>query len=123
MVFNLICVCDASLKQAADISILASWYREQDNHDSPVVVIIDDMERCCGSVLSDFILMLRYSTALWHAPHTCLYMNLYFCVDVYVHIFRSVDLCTRARTHVYLCAHTHRLAYNPCGTGISILKI
>ncbi|KAE8077518.1 hypothetical protein FH972_016076 [Carpinus fangiana] len=43
---------------AADISILASWYREQDNHDSPVVVIIDDMERCCGSVLSDFILML-----------------------------------------------------------------
>ncbi|KAG6714539.1 hypothetical protein I3842_05G207000 [Carya illinoinensis] len=42
----------------ADISILASWYREQENHNTPVVVIIDDMERCCGSVLSDFILML-----------------------------------------------------------------
>ncbi|XP_030936949.1 origin of replication complex subunit 3 isoform X2 [Quercus lobata] len=43
---------------AADMSILASWYREQENNNSPVVVIIDDMERCCGSVLSEFILML-----------------------------------------------------------------
>ncbi|KAJ4720942.1 origin of replication complex subunit 3 [Melia azedarach] len=42
---------------AADISILASWYREQGNCDNPVVVIVDDIERCCGSVLSDFILM------------------------------------------------------------------
>ncbi|KAE8724867.1 Origin recognition complex subunit 3, putative isoform 2 [Hibiscus syriacus] len=41
----------------ADISILASWYREE-NYNNPVVVIIDDIERCCGSVLSDFILML-----------------------------------------------------------------
>ncbi|KAK9271697.1 hypothetical protein L1049_002060 [Liquidambar formosana] len=43
---------------AADISILASWYIEQGNSNNPVVVIIDDMERCCGSILSDFILML-----------------------------------------------------------------
>ncbi|KAA8533443.1 hypothetical protein F0562_031123 [Nyssa sinensis] len=43
---------------AADISILASWYSEQRNYNSPLVVIIDDMERCCGSVLSEFILML-----------------------------------------------------------------
>ncbi|KAM7463540.1 hypothetical protein LguiA_031661 [Lonicera macranthoides] len=43
---------------AADITALASWYAEQGNHKAPVVVIIDDMERCCGSVLSDFILML-----------------------------------------------------------------
>ncbi|XP_024956421.1 origin of replication complex subunit 3 isoform X2 [Citrus sinensis] len=42
---------------AADISILASWYREQGNYNNPVVVIVDDIERCCGSVLSDFILM------------------------------------------------------------------
>ncbi|KAH1113997.1 hypothetical protein J1N35_007375 [Gossypium stocksii] len=41
----------------ADMSILASWYREE-NCNNPVVVIIDDIERCCGSVLSDFILML-----------------------------------------------------------------
>ncbi|GMJ12229.1 origin recognition complex subunit 3 [Hibiscus trionum] len=41
----------------ADISILASWYREE-NYNNPVVLIIDDIERCCGSVLSDFILML-----------------------------------------------------------------
>lgn len=43
---------------AADISILASWYSDQGNYNKPVLVIIDDMERCCGSVLSDFILML-----------------------------------------------------------------
>ncbi|TXG52969.1 hypothetical protein EZV62_022138 [Acer yangbiense] len=44
---------------AADISILASWYREQRNYGNPVVVIVEDIERCCGSVLSGFILMLR----------------------------------------------------------------
>jgi hypothetical protein len=111
VVFNFICVCDAALKQAADISILASWYREQDNHDTPVVVIIDDMERCCGSVLSDFILMLRYSTAPWYPFHKGLYINLYFRVDVYVHICRSVDLCTCIRVSVcvfiFVYIHTY----------------
>ncbi|KAK2658426.1 hypothetical protein Ddye_004959 [Dipteronia dyeriana] len=43
---------------APDISILASWYREQGNYGNPVVVIVEDIERCCGSVMSDFILML-----------------------------------------------------------------
>lgn len=43
---------------AADISILASWYMEQENFKHPVVVIIEDMNRCNGTVLSDFILML-----------------------------------------------------------------
>ncbi|XP_071712090.1 origin of replication complex subunit 3 [Rutidosis leptorrhynchoides] len=43
---------------AADISILASWYMEHDSYKSPVVVIIEDMDRCSGPVLSDFILML-----------------------------------------------------------------
>ena len=47
--------------QAADMSILASWYSQHGNYGSPVVVIIDDMERCSIPVLSDFILMLRYS--------------------------------------------------------------
>ncbi|KAF5198593.1 Origin recognition complex subunit [Thalictrum thalictroides] len=42
----------------ADITILASWYNEPENFDIPLVVIIDDMERCNGSVLSEFILML-----------------------------------------------------------------
>nr|XP_017255665.1 PREDICTED: origin of replication complex subunit 3 isoform X2 [Daucus carota subsp. sativus] len=42
----------------ADISALASWYAEPGNHGNPVVVIIEDLERCCGTVLSDFILML-----------------------------------------------------------------
>ncbi|KAI3757293.1 hypothetical protein L6452_04827 [Arctium lappa] len=43
---------------AADISILASWYMEQENSKQPVVVIVEDMDRCSGPVLSDFILML-----------------------------------------------------------------
>ncbi|XP_024969052.1 origin of replication complex subunit 3 [Cynara cardunculus var. scolymus] len=43
---------------AADISILASWYMEQENSKRPVVVIVEDMDRCSGPVLSDFILML-----------------------------------------------------------------
>ncbi|KAK7263973.1 hypothetical protein RJT34_31573 [Clitoria ternatea] len=43
---------------SADISILASWHREQDNYNKPLVLIINDLERCCGSVLTDFILML-----------------------------------------------------------------
>lgn len=47
-------------EQAADMFILASWYREQGYYDNPIVVIIEDIERCCGSVLSDFIIMLRY---------------------------------------------------------------
>lgn len=50
--------------QAADVSILASWYRELGNQNSPVIIIIDDMERCSRSVLSDFILMLRYCSAV-----------------------------------------------------------
>ncbi|CAN0871623.1 Origin of replication complex subunit 3 [Linum grandiflorum] len=42
----------------ADISMLATWYKEQGNSDNPVVIILDDMERCCPSVLSNFIHML-----------------------------------------------------------------
>ncbi|XP_057250198.1 origin of replication complex subunit 3 isoform X1 [Beta vulgaris subsp. vulgaris] len=41
----------------ADMSILASWYCGR-SECMPVVIIIEDMERCCASVLSDFILML-----------------------------------------------------------------
>ncbi|KAL3839651.1 hypothetical protein ACJIZ3_024242 [Penstemon smallii] len=44
---------------APDISILASWYTEQGNTGNPMIVIIDDTERCCGAVLTDFIIMLR----------------------------------------------------------------
>uniref|UniRef100_A0A7C9A6G5 Uncharacterized protein n=1 Tax=Opuntia streptacantha TaxID=393608 RepID=A0A7C9A6G5_OPUST len=42
---------------AADMSILASWCCGQ-KESKPVVIIIEDMERCCGSILSNFILML-----------------------------------------------------------------
>ncbi|KAI3965045.1 hypothetical protein MKX01_013976 [Papaver californicum] len=43
----------------ADISILAPWYSDPENNGNPIVVIIDDMERCNGCVLSEFILILR----------------------------------------------------------------
>ncbi|KAK7341189.1 hypothetical protein VNO80_24114 [Phaseolus coccineus] len=43
---------------SADISILASWYREHVNYNKPLVLIINDLGRCSGSVLTDFILML-----------------------------------------------------------------
>ena len=57
--FQIIC-CNVVMMQVPDISILALWYHEQGNYDKAMVIIIDDMERCYGPVLSDFILMLRY---------------------------------------------------------------
>jgi hypothetical protein len=65
----LILVCHANVLQAADVSILATWYREQGSCNYPVVIIIEDMERCSGSVLSDFILMLRYASAFFSSSH------------------------------------------------------
>ncbi|KAH9615024.1 hypothetical protein KSS87_004710, partial [Heliosperma pusillum] len=41
----------------ADMSILASWYSGQREY-KPLVIIIEDTERCCGAILSDFILLL-----------------------------------------------------------------
>ncbi|KAK9741201.1 hypothetical protein RND81_03G088500 [Saponaria officinalis] len=41
----------------ADMSILASWYSGQ-RECKPLVIIIEDTERCCGAILSDFILLL-----------------------------------------------------------------
>ncbi|KAK6146996.1 hypothetical protein DH2020_017908 [Rehmannia glutinosa] len=32
---------------------------EANNYEKPLVIIIEDVERCCGSVLNDFIIMLR----------------------------------------------------------------
>ncbi|KAG6505181.1 origin of replication complex subunit 3-like [Zingiber officinale] len=42
----------------ADFSVLFSWYSEPDNYDHPIIIAIDDMERCSGLVLADFIRML-----------------------------------------------------------------
>ncbi|KAJ8628911.1 hypothetical protein MRB53_022234 [Persea americana] len=42
----------------ADIAILAAWYSEAENYDIPIVVIIDDTERCNGTILAEFIIML-----------------------------------------------------------------
>ncbi|KAL6005844.1 Origin recognition complex subunit 3 [Asimina triloba] len=43
---------------AADVAILAAWYSELENCDHPVVIIIDDLERCNGTVLAEFIVLL-----------------------------------------------------------------
>ncbi|ONK55746.1 uncharacterized protein A4U43_C10F570 [Asparagus officinalis] len=42
----------------SDITMLASWYCEPSNCDRPVIVIIDDMERCNGETLAEFINLL-----------------------------------------------------------------
>ncbi|URD91417.1 Origin recognition complex subunit [Musa troglodytarum] len=42
----------------ADMSVLSSWYCEPENYDHPVIIVIDDMERCCGAILADFIRLL-----------------------------------------------------------------
>lgn len=46
--------------KAAEMSLLASWYNGHGKYENPVVVIIEDLERCSGTLLSDFINMLRY---------------------------------------------------------------
>ncbi|XP_030533048.1 origin of replication complex subunit 3 [Rhodamnia argentea] len=48
----------AASVDAPDMLTLSSWYNDQVNNDTPIILIIDDLERCCGSVLSDFILLL-----------------------------------------------------------------
>ncbi|KAL0375087.1 UNVERIFIED_CONTAM: Origin of replication complex subunit [Sesamum radiatum] len=56
---------------APDMSILASWYTEQENNENPLVVIIDDVERCCASVLADFIIMLSDLMSLGQLGERC----------------------------------------------------
>ncbi|KAL5225698.1 hypothetical protein ABZP36_012337 [Zizania latifolia] len=40
------------------IFALASWYSVKENYDQPIVVIIDDLEQCCGDVLGELVMML-----------------------------------------------------------------
>ncbi|OAY81343.1 Origin of replication complex subunit 3, partial [Ananas comosus] len=49
-------VSDAS--DVADFAVLASWYCEQENYNNPIIIIIDDMQRCNGGVLGEFITLL-----------------------------------------------------------------
>ncbi|KAI4331619.1 hypothetical protein MLD38_029793 [Melastoma candidum] len=44
--------------EVVDLSILATWYKDQGKSGAPMVLVINDLERCHGSVLSEFILML-----------------------------------------------------------------
>lgn len=55
----------------ADMSVLSSWYCEPENYDHPVIIVIDDMERCSGVILADFIRMLRYSSLLCKFYYHC----------------------------------------------------
>ncbi|KAM0874808.1 hypothetical protein ACQ4PT_037192 [Festuca glaucescens] len=45
----------------SDMSALASWYRGVKNYDKPVIIIIDDLERCSGDVLGELVMTLRYN--------------------------------------------------------------
>ncbi|KAJ3681591.1 hypothetical protein LUZ60_014164 [Juncus effusus] len=42
----------------ADMMVLAKWYCEENNFNKPIIIMIDDLERCNGSILGDFITML-----------------------------------------------------------------
>lgn len=68
------------VKQPADISALASWYREQENYNKPLVLIVNDLERCCGSVLTEFILMLRYVSASFLSVFACIFVTSFVSV-------------------------------------------
>lgn len=73
-------------EQSADMFVLASWYREQGYYENPVVVIVEDIERCCGSVLSDFIIMLRYFKEPYFYPISISLLTmfvLYLCTTLY----------------------------------------
>lgn len=85
---------NANFEQVADVTILASWYRENKNHENPVVIIVGDTERCCGSVLSDLILILRYEhlyaccvyiVILYHAEVSQLTGRINFCISETLH--------------------------------------
>ncbi|PKA64134.1 hypothetical protein AXF42_Ash005146 [Apostasia shenzhenica] len=43
---------------AADVHTIASWYCKPANFGTPIVVIIEELERCDGAVLADFIRLL-----------------------------------------------------------------
>lgn len=45
--------------QTADMEILAAWYSEPKNHGGPVVVTVENMERCNVTVLAEFLVLLR----------------------------------------------------------------
>ncbi|KAG0496263.1 hypothetical protein HPP92_000954 [Vanilla planifolia] len=54
-------LCRQLISEASDafaVPLIASWYCEPENYHKPVVIIIDDMERCDGVVLADFVKML-----------------------------------------------------------------
>uniref|UniRef100_A0A6V7QXP7 Uncharacterized protein n=1 Tax=Ananas comosus var. bracteatus TaxID=296719 RepID=A0A6V7QXP7_ANACO len=59
-------VSDAS--DVADFAVLVSWYCEQENYNNPIIIIIDDMQRCNGGVLGEFITLLRCSNGLLKIP-------------------------------------------------------
>ncbi|PIN08727.1 Origin recognition complex, subunit 3 [Handroanthus impetiginosus] len=83
---------------APDMSILASWFTEQENCENPLVVIIDDVERCCGSVLADFIIMLRE----WAIKIPII---LILGVATTFDALRSI-LCSRACSYLSVCEFT-----------------
>jgi origin recognition complex subunit 3 len=48
----------SDVPDVADLSTLASWYCEAENCDQPIIVIIDDLEKCSGGVLGELVMLL-----------------------------------------------------------------
>lgn len=83
---------------APDMSVLAAWFAEKENSENPLVVIIDDIERCCASVLIDFIFMIRE----WVVKiPIILILGVATTVDVLCNIL-SYDVWS----HLYICEFT-----------------
>ncbi|XP_062204858.1 origin of replication complex subunit 3 [Phragmites australis] len=48
----------SDVPDVADVSALASWYCGTENHDQPIIIVIDDLEQCSGDVLGELVMML-----------------------------------------------------------------
>ncbi|XP_057521737.1 origin of replication complex subunit 3 isoform X2 [Amaranthus tricolor] len=89
----------------ADMSILASWYCGQ-REVMPMVIIIEDLERCCASVLSDFILIL--SKWVVKIP-VILVMGITTTLDAPTNILSSNALLCLRTSNFYLGSPAERM--------------
>jgi hypothetical protein len=44
------------------MEILAAWYAEPSNSGHPVVITVENMERCNSAILAELIVLLRCAT-------------------------------------------------------------
>jgi origin recognition complex subunit 3 len=44
---------------------LASWYWDTENCNQPIIIIIDDLEKCSGDVLGELVMMLSEGSLIF----------------------------------------------------------